>query len=214
MKAERLAFTTAHQHWSPHMRKKVMFSDESNFKTIRATARQTVRRPSGTRFDPRFTRKTVKHPAGVMVWGCFSGLKGRGGLFFLPKGTTMNSDWYVECLDNHLLPFMRIHGCKRFLQDGASCHKSKKTLAHLAAQPFSIIDWPGNSPDLNPIENVWNWMKDQLQNINITSVPMLQEEIKKLWVQRTPIAYLRKLCDSMPSRLQQVIDADGNMTKY
>ena len=80
--------------------------------------------------------------------------------------------------------------------------------------PYEIINWPGNSPDLNPIENCWNWMKDQLQEINITSVPMLQEEIKKLWVQLTPLAYLRKLAESMPRRLQQVIDAEGNMTKY
>ena len=156
----------------------------------------------------------VKHPPGVMVWGCFSGLKGRGGLYFLPKGTTMNSDRYIDCLDNHLLPFMRRHGCKRFLQDGAPCHTSKKTLAHLKDQPFAIVDWPGNSPDLNPIENLWNWMKDQLQSINITSVPMLQVELKRLWVQRTPLAFLQKLSDSMASRLQQVIDAEGNMTKY
>ena len=162
-----------------------MFSHESNFKVIRATARQTVHRPSGTRFDPKFTRKTVKHPPGVMVWGCFSGLKGRGGLFFLPKGQTMNTDRYIECLNDHLLPFMRTHGCKRFLQDGAPCHKSKRTMAHLADQPFGIIDWPGNSPDLNPIENCWNWMKDQLQ-----------DEIKHLWVQRTPIDYLRNLSES------------------
>ena len=73
---------------------------------------------------------------------------------------------------------------------------------------------PISLPDLNPIENLWNWMKDQLQLINITSVPMLQVELKRLWVQRTPLAFLQKLSDSMASRLQHVIDAEGNMTKY
>ena len=69
-KEKRLNFARNHLNKSKAWWRSVMFSDESNFKVIRATARQTVRRPSGTRFDPKFTRKTVKHPPGVMVWGC------------------------------------------------------------------------------------------------------------------------------------------------
>ena len=73
--------------------------------------------------------------------------------------------------------------------------------------------WPGNSPDLNPIENCWNWMKDQLQEKKVTSVKNLIE-IKRLWCLATPQDYLRTLSDSMPRRLQAVIDAGGEMTKY
>ena len=57
-------------------------------------------------------------------------------------------------------------------------------------------------------------MKDKLENIPITSVPMLQEEIKKLWVQSTPLEYLRKLSDSMPKRMRMVLEAKGNPLKY
>ncbi len=42
------------------------------------------------------------------------------------------------------------------------------------------MDWLGNSPDLNPIENVWNSIKNKLKKRHITSVPILKEKIKKL----------------------------------
>ena len=87
-------------------------------------------------------------------------------------------------------------------------------MALLNQQPFRVCDWPGNSPDLNPIENLWNWMKDQLQEKKVTSVPALQEEVKRLWCMGTPVELLKKLSDSMPRRLQAVIDAGGEMTKY
>ena len=75
------------------------------------------------------------------------------------------------------------------------------------------MDWPGNSPDLNPIENLWNIMKEGLKKKDIGSAPKLQAELKKLWVSLDQ-AMLRKLSDSMPRRLQMVLNAKGEMTKY
>jgi transposase len=70
------------------------------------------------------------------------------------------------------------------------------------------MDWPGNSPDLNPIKNLWNIMKDGLKSKDIGSAPRLQAELKKLWVTLDQ-AMLRNLSDSMPRRLQMVINAKG-----
>lgn len=214
MKAKRLKFARAYSHFTKEMWSKVMFSDESTFRVMRCT-RRTVRRPEGSsRFDSRFTVKTVKHPDSVMVWGCFTGAVGRGGLYFLPKNVTMNGERYQGVLENHLLPFMNIHEATHFLQDGAPCHASKRVKSFLQDKPFQVIDWPGNSPDLNPIENCWNYMKTKLKKQDISSVPKLTQEIKMLWTMELSREYLRSLSDSMPARLKLVIAARGDMTKY
>jgi hypothetical protein len=85
-----------------------------------------------------------------MVWGCYTGA---GGLLFLPKNTAMNGETYQKVLEDHLIPFMAFHRATHFLHDGAPCHTRKRIKQYLADKPFSIIEWPGNSPDLNPTEN-------------------------------------------------------------
>ena len=68
---------------------KVMFCDESTSR-LAGGGYKLVRRPSRVfRYDSRYINKTVKHPKSVMVWGAFSGDKGRGGLYFLSKNVTM-----------------------------------------------------------------------------------------------------------------------------
>jgi transposase len=76
-----------------------------------------------------------------------------------------------------------------FLQDGAPCHASKCIKAFLAQQDFQVIDWPGNSPDLNPIENCWNHLKNMLKKKDTSSVPKLISAIKELWTQELTIDY-------------------------
>ena len=102
--------------------------------------------------NSRYLQPTVKHPPSVMVWGCFSS-QGRGGLYFLPKGQTMNASRYISVLDDHLLHFMSIHGCTTFQQDSAPCHKANSVMNWFQTKKVRVVKWPGNSPDLNPIEN-------------------------------------------------------------
>ena len=137
---------------------------------------------------------------------------------------SLNSDRYDPSMivktgkhtgqENHLLPFMTNFRATHFLQDGAPCHKTKVVTALLKDCPFEVIDWPGNSPDLNPIENCWNLMKDKLKEKNTISVPLLTEEIKKLWCIDMSNEYLCNLSDSMPRRIKIVIKNKGEMSKY
>ena len=85
--------------------RKVMFCDESSSWLARG-GYKLVRMPSRvSRYDSSYNNKTVKHPKSVMVWGTFSGDKGRGGLYFLPNNVTMRGDNYLRALDHHMLPF-------------------------------------------------------------------------------------------------------------
>lgn len=213
MAKKRIDFAKRYLHFTEEDWMKVMFSDESTFKCIRSAGGR-VRRPKSTsRYNPRYTVATVKHSDQVMVWGCFSGISGRGGLYFLPKNTTMNSDTYIRVLEDHLITTFAIHGTNLFMHDGAPCHTSKKVKAYLSGQNIPILDWPGNSPDLNPIENAWNYIKDKLATTNTSSIPRLEEELKKWWISMDH-QYFKKLAASMPKRLRLVLQAKGQMTKY
>jgi DDE superfamily endonuclease len=153
--------------------------------------------------------------ASVMVWGCFSGKGGRGSLFFLPAKTTMNYKTYIKVMKEKLVPWMKLHKTSKFLQDGAPCHTRRKKMAVLKAEKIEAMDWPGNSPDLNPIKNLWSIMKARLKRDHtITSLPLLINAIKKMWVTDLPISMMKKLARSMPTRIKKWLENAGQMTKY
>ena len=105
--------------------RKVMFCDESTSRLF-LRGYKMVGRPSGvSRYDSRYIFKTVKHPKSLMVWGDFSGDKGRGGLYFFSKNVTMRGDSYLRVLHHHMLPFCDIRRCNHFMQDGDPVHRSR-----------------------------------------------------------------------------------------
>lgn len=213
MRQKRVAFCKKYINWTVEDWKKVLFSDESTFLTFRSCPKK-VRRPIGSnRMDPRYTQKTMKHPPSVMVWGCFS-FQGRGNLYFLPKNETMNGTRYLAILEEKLPVVMTIHETVTFMHDGAPCHRAKKVSKWLADNNFDILDWPGNSPDLNPIENLWKIIKDKVEFHETGSTEKLKEAIKKVWCNEISTAVCQNLIKSMPKRLYRVIKSKGQMTKY
>jgi transposase len=126
----------------------------------------------------------------------------------------MNSECYEKVLEDHLLPSMLMHRSEYFLQDRAPCHASKKIKTFLETNNIKTIDWPGNSPDLNPIENCWNHMKNMMAKKDIGLVHKLTEAILQVWVNDLSPEYLKKPSDSLPDRLKAVIATKGDTTKY
>ena len=213
MQRKRLQFCRSYRHWMADDWAKVMFSDESTFQQFTDT-KMFVHRPSGSNpVDPRYTKPTVKHSPSIMVWDAFSA-KGRAGLFFLPKGITMMEDRYIDILDSHLVNFMEIHKCEWFLQDSAICHKANRVLKWLQDHAVSVMDWPGNSPDLNPIENLWLVVNRKVAERRPTSLPDLQQAICTVWCTEINKEMCQNLVNSMPQRLQMVIKNKGYPTKY
>ena len=148
-----------------------------------------------------------------MIWGGMS-VNGTAVLFFLPPGTTMNGQKYVDLLKDKLELHIAIHKCKIFMQDAAPCHRSKIVTQFLKSKKFQILDWPGNSPDSNPIENLWTVLKDKVSEKQPTNTKELEEAIKAVWVLELSAEYCRSLVESMPKRLEAVIKAKGGPTKY
>ena len=170
-----------------------MFSDESIFKIVRMTSR-LVRRPKGERFNPKFLTPTVKHPLWIMVWGSFSGATGRHGIFVLPKDKTMDQHIYRQVLEEKVQPrFQNNPLLDWFLQDGAPCHTAKSVKNIVDGSGIPLMPWPGNSPDLNPIENAWNFMKDCLEDFSCSNREELIQRVKEIWVQRMSPEFCLKL---------------------
>ena len=134
--------------------------------------------------------------------------------FFLPVGMTMNAQQYLDLLKNKLKLHMTIHNCSVFMQDGAPCHRAKIVTQFLKSKKIHLLDWPGNSPDLNPIENLWKVLKDKVSERQPTNAKMLEQAIKEVWVREITIEYCRNLVESIPKRSEAVIKAKGGPTKY
>src|SRR5215469_2278350 len=172
-----------------------------------------VRRPKHSRYKARYTVPTMKNPTKVMVWGCFSSY-GRGTLHFVPQGQTVNAERYKAMLQEKLQLTMGIHGCRIFQQDLAPAHTARLVSSWLRDNNIQLLEWPGNSPDLNPIENLWIILKRKLRQHQPQSIQELIYFIKRTWCTDVSPAVCKILVASMPQRLRKVIQNRGYATKY
>ena len=102
---------------------------------------------------------------------------------------------------------------QRFMQDNALCHKAKVVMSYLSEQDFEIRDWPPQSPDLNPIENLWKTLGVKVMERNPTNTEdlwvKLQEECSKISIEDC-----QELIRSCIQRCAAVIESKGSFTKY
>ena len=207
-RVNRLRFVAEHREWTLDKWRTVLWSDEASFEVTDNQRGRVYRRPGSDPTDPRYTKHTVKHPDSLMVWGCFS-YHGVGKLVFLPKNIRMNQINYFELVLDELDECMVQCKADIFMQDGAPCHRAK-----LISNWFDfcgvelLAPWPGNSPDLNPIENLWAIIKRRLQDKDTSSMDRLQSAIQDIW-DNLDKEHLQHLADSLPTRLEKVKKKKG-----
>lgn len=212
-RARRVAFADRYLTWCEDDWLGVLWSDEATFTVTCNRGGRVYRRKGSDPLDPRYVESTVKHPDSLMVWGCFTG-KGLGPLVVLPKNLKVNQAVYLELLCDYLPDAFECTGATVFQQDGAPAHTAKSVTTWLqdCQVPF-ISDWPGNSPDLNPIENLWHIIKRDLQGKDVSSLPRLEAAIRESWGNISP-QHLHNLASSLPRRLKAVKKCKGHSTKY
>ena len=169
--AERLKWARTHKGWTREDWVKVLWSDECIIQKDSDSGVVWVfrRQNKAEKYAAKNIRGKIRN-SGVyqMVWGCFVGNK-LGPLVCI--NDKINKDVYIQVLAENLLPFidtLTADGASGlvFQQDNASPHTAKKTGAWLTAageeHGFTIMHWPANSLDLNPIENLWAHLKAEL----------------------------------------------------
>ena len=208
----RLAWALKHRNWTKFQWRRVLFSDESPF-TVRFQLRVRVRRPFGLGYHPRYLRGTVKHDKKINVWGCFS-WKGVGTLYRV-KGI-LEQNQMKNILQRCMVPSMkRLVGLYNgvFQQDNDPKHRSKKCQNYLKNKDIKLLPWPSQSPDLNPIENLWVRLNKDCKNRKCKNEDELFEVLKQAW-ENLDSKYLQALVDSMPKRCEVVIRNHEWPTKY
>ena len=209
----RLNFATEHVVWTEDQWFSVYFSDESKFNVLGSDGRNYVRRKTGERLSVKCVKKTVKHGGGsVIVWGVISAA-GTGPLVRLHG--RINGEVYKQIIRQHALPYLRSSSVQSpiFMQDNAPCHSCKKVKSFFTEEELNVMDWAAQSPDLNPIENVWKVIGERAQRKNPKNQDELWKFLELEWSAVTP-SFCRKLINSCSKRCQEVIDNKGLFTKY
>lgn len=162
---KRLEFALKYESWTVADWKRVLWSDETKINRVVSDGKKYIWQKKGTKFNERRVKKTVKHGGGcIMVWGCM-GWNGVGGMVEVEG--RMNKEQYTSIPEGSLRSSMENLGLSPeeaiFQQDGDPKHTSGMALGWLEDHDIKVLDWPAQSPDLNPIERLWNHIKSELK---------------------------------------------------
>lgn len=208
----RLKFANEHVNKPMEYWLKVFWSDESPF-AIRYGGIGTVIRTRAEKLKSFACTGTVKHPPKINIWGGFSA-HGVGHIHRIYGN--MDQEMYRQILIHHARPSLETlfpDGDWIFQQDNDPKHKARSVQAYFRNNGWNVMEWPAQSPDLNPIENLWANLDRSLKKRQPKNVDELFDELKKGW-EALPIDTLRKHVESMPNRCRMVIEAKGYPIDY
>lgn len=213
----RLGFCKTYGKWTVEDWKRVIWSDETKINRFQSDGKEYYWHRPHEKLQKHQVKQTVKHGGGsLMVWGCFNWWN-TGPLVKIDG--VMKKEDYLNILQTNLPEFIDGTACPvedvYFQQDGDPKHTSKIVQNWLSTQNFAVLKWPAQSPDLNPIENLWALLKKRLAVYERapTNMAELWLRIQEEW-SNIPEETLHKLVESMPKRIQSVKKNKGLWTKY
>jgi hypothetical protein len=139
----------------------------------------------GGKLNDRLIIETANYGGGsLMFWGCMSWL---GTGYGTKLESSLTKDVYVEILEDELLQSLEHSGMSQeeviFQHDNACPHQAKVSLKWLEDHGIQCLEWTANSPDLNPIENLWSELKRHLGEFEHRPGGMLElwERVQTVW---------------------------------
>ena len=158
-------------------------------------------------------------PCKVKVWAAMSE-KYVGPI--IRYSDNLKSIDYVRILEENLIPYFpflrgtRTRASKYyFQQDNAGAHRGIDVEKWFENNHITKLNWPGYSPDLNPLENIWAFIKGELykKNNELKTADQTWQEIQKIWKHEVN-CMLEKLYKSMYNRIEEVINMEGKRINY
>jgi hypothetical protein len=213
----RLDFARRHKDWTVEDWKRIIWSDETKINRFGSDGRSWCWIGDGEDLQERHIKQVVKYGGGsVMIWGCMTS---EGPGFMCKIEGTMDRHLYKSILEGDLVQTINWYNMDPrmviFQQDNDSKHRSKLVMDWLNEQEFDVLEWPAQSPDLNPIEHLWATLKRRLNEYEHPANGILElwERIESEWAKIDKETCLR-LIESMPERIRAVLKSKGRWTRY
>lgn len=214
-KVARQGWCRRHGRWTRQQWSQVVFTDESRFSLQHPDGRTRVWRRRGERFREDCIQPVTPYGGGsVMVWGGFSA-QHRTPLYHV-QGNLTGQRYRDEILVPLAVPLLRQIGPQAVLQDdNARPHRARLVDDFLQQAGVTRLDWPACSPDLNPIENMWDLLERRVQENHPPPLTLQQLlALLQLEWQAVPQAELRTLVESMRRRCMECSANRGGSTHY
>lgn len=212
----RVAFATEHLNWTKEQWSQILWSDESWINDTHHR-RTWVTRTADEAFEPTCVVPKVPRKPGWMFWGCFHGTTRGPGIVWEKNWGTINAKSYSEHVVPVITHYIHTHPGLTFQQDNAGGHTAGSIYRQFEEMGVPLLKWPAYSPDLSPIEALWDlmkdWIEDKYGDLEKVSLARLHDIVMEAWNNITP-EQLDELLDTMPARCQAVIDAKGLCTKW
>ena len=211
----RLIWARRVRRWQRRDWARVMFSDESRFLIFRNDGRQLVYRRFGERLAPNCVQQVwLFGGGGLMVWGGICGdVKTR---LVVIRGNLNAQRYRDDILRPVVVPFLQQQPRGLIFQhDNARPHTARLTQNFLANANVQVLPWPACSPDMNPIEHLWDHLDRQIRRRRVPPVNVqdLERRLLEEWQRITPNV-IRRLTSSVRRRVLACIDAHGGHTRY
>jgi len=214
---ERLQWAERCKEYTIEDWKRVVWTDETKINRLGSDGRKWVWKEVGEPLTDRLIESTVKFGGGnVMMWGCmfWEGI----GYATRIEGK-MDAELYCAILEDELQESLAHYNKTpsdiTFQQDNDPKHTSKRAQKWFENHGYTVMKWPAQSPDLNPIEHLWWYLKKALDKYEIppSSLHQLWERCEVEW-EKIPKEVCQNLIESMPRRVAAVLRAKGGHTKY
>ena len=167
-----------------------------------------VWRHNGTAYTPRNIKATVPYSGGfVMVWGYLSH-DDKMDLVTI-QGRLTGERYIHDVLEPVVVPHFENHPLATipvYMDDNARPHRSRAVTAYFQGSAIETLPWPARSPDLNPLEHIWNILGQQIQKMDPPpqTLDELEAALHREWRQLT-IHQNRRLTGGMRSRVEAVV---------